>query len=218
MRSQRTAFTLIELLVVIAIIGTLMALLLPAVQAAREAARRASCFNNLKQVGLALHSYHDVNRALPSGWMAWDPVTGKPWVDGQPGWGWAPRILPYLEQKNVLDNMINLGAPILQASHDEVRKQAIPVFRCPSDFGDSIFDLHEEGHHGEDGHEHDDHGHLLARLATANYVGVFGTTEIHDCEDLPLGQSCRGTGVFLSHEPRADVRRIGRVESDVLCG
>ncbi len=207
MRRRRTAFTLIELLVVIAIIGILVALLLPAVQAAREAARRASCFNNLKQVGLALHSYHDVNRALPPGWMAWDPATGKPWVDGQPGWGWAPRILPYLEQKNVLENMVNLSVPLLQASHDRVREHPIPVFRCPSDFGTPVFDLYEEGHHGEDGHDEHEHGHLLTRLATANYVGVFGTTELHDCENLALGRKCRGTGVFyhMSHVRLGDV-------------
>src|SRR6187399_1015822 len=84
-------FTLVELLVVIAIIGTLVALLLPAVQMAREAARASQCKNQLKQVGLATHQYHDAMGRLPPGWIANQP-------EGVPGWGWASALLPYLEQ------------------------------------------------------------------------------------------------------------------------
>ncbi len=94
---RRTAFTLVELLVVIAIIGLLVALLLPAVQAAREAARRTQCCNNLKQMGLGVLNYHDIMRCFPPGYCA-----SVAYVDGEndtkAGWGWAAFILSYLEQ------------------------------------------------------------------------------------------------------------------------
>src|SRR5947208_1284614 len=97
----RSGFTLIELLVVIAIIGVLIALLLPAVQQAREAARRVQCTNNLKQIGLGLHTYQAAVGAFPPGWISRpDPLTGD---NAGPGWGWASMILPQLEQKPVFD-------------------------------------------------------------------------------------------------------------------
>src|SRR5688500_4365529 len=105
---RRRGFTLIELLVVIAIIAVLIALLLPAVQQAREAARRTQCRNNLKQIGLALHNYHDVHNTFPMGYCA-----GMTYVDGasdtSPGWSWATYILPQLDQ-GPLYNQFNWSA------------------------------------------------------------------------------------------------------------
>jgi prepilin-type N-terminal cleavage/methylation domain-containing protein len=100
-RGGRRAFTLVELLVVIAIIGVLVALLLPAVQAAREAARRASCGNNLKQYGLALHNYHDVYKTLPPGGL-W-AVQNEDWHRACPSW--QGRIMPFAEQQVIYDRI-----------------------------------------------------------------------------------------------------------------
>jgi len=101
--STRSAFTLVELLVVIAIIGTLVGLLLPAVQAARESARRSTCVNNLKQIGVALHNYADAKKALPpaaiSDYMGTAQYNLK-------GWGWTFQILPYMEEAPLYDSLI----------------------------------------------------------------------------------------------------------------
>jgi type II secretory pathway pseudopilin PulG len=94
----------VELLVVIAIIGILVALLLPAVQAAREAARRTECGNNLKQIGVALHNYHDTFRSLPPGTLYWPAAGPSPNGDNQM-WGWSALILPFAEQGALHEQM-----------------------------------------------------------------------------------------------------------------
>ncbi|MBC7351701.1 MAG: DUF1559 domain-containing protein [Thermogutta sp.] len=153
----RSAFTLVELLVVIAIIGILVALLLPAVQAAREAARRSQCVNNIKQLALACHNFHEQYAELPYGrkYDAWDSYT------------WTELILPFIEQKSVFDRYISLPergytlgtppwnhpdwgskgtCPLTPAGSNpqlrEARRTRIPTFVCPSDggpYGNELF-------------------------------------------------------------------------------
>jgi len=125
-------FTLIELLVVIAIIAVLIALLLPAVQQAREAARRSQCKNNLKQIGLALHNYHDVYNALPPGYVLTPGVADK---EGH--WAWSAMILPYVELGTVY-NAMNVGNTTVAAAMGDTNIRASiqkpqSMFRCPSD-------------------------------------------------------------------------------------
>src|SRR5438045_1660058 len=139
--SRRLGFTLIELLVVIAIIGVLIALLLPAVQQAREAARRSQCKNNLKQIGLAIHGYHDTFNLFPPsaifGWYApGTPVTGAV----PRNFSWIVMLLPYLEQ-GPLYNMINFSIPFYDTSlKTQIDSNGAPltakklsVLMCPSD-------------------------------------------------------------------------------------
>jgi prepilin-type N-terminal cleavage/methylation domain-containing protein/prepilin-type processing-associated H-X9-DG protein len=123
---KHRGFTLIELLVVIAIIAILIALLLPAVQQAREAARRTECKNNLKQIGIALHNYHETFNCFPPGWIA-GTATGTP-----NGFGWSIHILPFIEQVN-LYNALNFLQSYSTA--DTNLSTLIPAFRCASDTG-----------------------------------------------------------------------------------
>ena len=170
-RRPRSGFTLIELLVVIAIIAILVALLLPAVQQAREAARRSSCKNNLKQIGLALHNYHDVHNVFPPGWVnpnratadsnnaAYPAVTAQ--GSAKAGWGWAAFLLPYVEQANVYEQaqIGNNGYPF---DHIDAIQTVIPTYRCPSEIAPNLNNGGWWAHWTNSGYE----------AATNNYLAV----------------------------------------------
>ncbi|QDT65394.1 DUF1559 domain-containing protein [Calycomorphotria hydatis] len=134
-RSHKLGFTLIELLVVIAIIAILIALLLPAVQQAREAARRSQCKNNLKQIGLALHNYHDAHNIFPRGNFQKAVTSGS--ACGDNGWSYKGlsaqvMLLPYLEQSAVY-NDFDLERNLLESTNPTAKQAVITTFLCPSD-------------------------------------------------------------------------------------
>lgn len=146
---RKSGFTLIELLVVIAIIAALVAILLPAVQQAREAARRSSCQNNLKQLGLALHNYNDIHGVFPSSYTDSGTKQGKPATKGKlGGWGWSAQVLPQLEQ-NALYDTFDFKAmpfgPFATASNIAAMGTKLAVFSCPSDTKPDTTSRHVEG-------------------------------------------------------------------------
>ncbi len=173
-RRRHAAFTLVELLVVIAIIGILIALLLPAVQAAREAARRAQCTNNLKQIGIALHSYHDAMGKFPPGYLY---TTTAP---AAPHWGWAAMLLPFIEQGPLHDTVqvkskgltvqitAALAAP--NGALDKALKTVISGYRCPSDTAND----HLTGTDAAIARVFDDGAGNVYQAPTANYMGSMG--------------------------------------------
>ncbi len=171
MRPRRSAFTLIELLVVIAIIAVLIALLLPAVQQAREAARRTQCRNNLKQLGLAMHNYHDTFQTFPMlGGFA--PTHG---------WGALPLILPYIDQVP-LYNRINFNDSVACLSNQSIHTAAIPGLLCPSDSANPTpNDRAIPNANCGSGATMPANGSITARVS--NYVGSNGDAYIV-CENL----------------------------------
>src|SRR6266481_323574 len=124
---RRPAFTLVELLVVIAIIGVLVALLLPAVQSAREASRRMKCTNQLRQIAIASHNVHDTTGFLPSGHRL--TVNGTTYVYYM---SWGIQILPYMEQ-DALFKQYDDTVPNIHANNKFVREQFVPTYTCPSE-------------------------------------------------------------------------------------
>ncbi len=166
-RRRLRGFTLIELLVVIAIISILIALLLPAIQQAREAARRTQCRNHLHQIGIALHNYLDVHERFPPGVTTNSGGGGRQRLNTTK-WGWAVMILPQLEQTPLFDQLEVGDTHIDQALADPVKRgvlqTSLPVFLCPSDSGSRL---------NSQRRLRDENG-VMHEVATANYVASHG--------------------------------------------
>lgn len=176
MHSKVRGFTLIELLVVIAIIGLLIALLLPAVQSVREAARRTECQNHLKQLSLALHNYHDAHRCLPSG-----SIVRGPSFSPLSGWGWGAMILPALEQ-SALYARCDFSLNSAVGPNRDAIKTSWPMMRCPSDTGSESVNVHIQAHPD-------------ATIATGNYVGCEGF--LSGLSSVKFGQVSDGLSMTL---------------------
>jgi prepilin-type N-terminal cleavage/methylation domain-containing protein/prepilin-type processing-associated H-X9-DG protein len=129
-QSHRAGFSLVELLVVIAVIGLLIALLLPAVQAAREAARRLGCSNNLHQIGIGMHGYHDSNRHFPPGAIEMRSLTSLSRFKARQI-AWSALLLPYVEQKGVY-SLLDLTKPFDNAANAKAAANVLPLYLCPS--------------------------------------------------------------------------------------
>ncbi len=166
-QSRRRAFTLVELLVSIAIIGVVAGLLLPAVQQAREAARRMQCQNNLKQIGLAFQNYHSSLRRFPPGYISNVNSLGN---EIGSGWGWGSLLLPQLEQPAIYIQ-INFNLGIEHSANSNARLHKIPTFLCPSDSTPDRWQV--ENRNPSSGA----YVSNICEVAPSNFVGMFGTFE-----------------------------------------
>ena len=192
--SLRRGFTLIELLVVISIIGVLVSMLLPAVQSAREAARRAQCSNNLKQLGLALHTYQESIGCFPPGYLS---LPGSDGDNVGPGWGWNAMILPQIEQ-NPVYNSINFGIGIESVQNQTSRLTKLNTCICPSDASfKAQFTV------VDDSTSSTTLGTPICDVAASDYVGSFGTGDVSDIpgRDFGNGMFFRKSSVTI-----ADIR------------
>jgi prepilin-type N-terminal cleavage/methylation domain-containing protein len=175
--ARNRAFTLIELLVVIAIIGLLVALMLPAIQKARESARKTQCANNLKQIGLGMHAYMLSHKAFPPGYIS---TVLPDHDDGGPGWSWGAFILSFVEEVAVREQ-INMAASVESEEAKNTRLISLALFNCPSDdMFESIIDIPAKNSNK-----------IICKMAAGNYVGSAGTVR-------PTCKRCRDyfDGVF----------------------
>ena len=201
-QSIRKGFTLVELLVVIAIIGVLVGLLLPAVQSAREAARRTQCINNMRQLGLALHNHHDSFGTLPPGWKT--STTAGSQGNGVALWGWGAMILPFIEEGSLNDQLkpkdvfMHDAVTSLWSSYQSLMTTSMTGFRCPSDdgpitnIGRSFPGFNNSG---------------AAALSTSNYIGNNNSRTSAQFDDPQTG------GIFCLLVVRIDIG-VDRVDDE----
>lgn len=175
-RSKRQGLTILELLVTSGILSLLIALLLPAVMSAREAARRLECTNHLRQIGLALHQYHDVHACLPAAWQN-DPK-------GLSSYGWAVSLLPFVDQQATYD-AIDKRLCLSEQQAKGIHAISLQLFVCPSDVAPASFELFESGSNTP-----------YLTLPIGNYVGVYGTSEPDEIHPTPPGD-----GTFINPRP-----------------
>ena len=212
-RVERRALTVLELLVTMAVIGVLLAVLLPAVQSARETARRAQCQNNLRQLGIALHLHHDTFQNLPAGWSE---ISGKPIATG-----WVPDLLPFLEQAELRSQVqskwlkpvsVDVASPsafTAAIGQPESGVLATPsVLVCPSDVAEGTFQLYLEDDSNSGGGLDPLSEKVLMELPQANYLGIAGNSD----PDEPSGYD--GAGAFV-HRRRFSFRDLTRGLSQV---
>ncbi len=205
-RMDRRGLTVLELLVTMCVIGFLLAVLLPAVQSARETARRTHCQNNLRQLGIALHLHHDTFQNLPAGWSE---VAGKPVATG-----WIPDLLPFLEQaelrtrvqsdwpENFPEGMpAGSGFSVAANTVTSSLMKTPSVLLCPSDVAEGTFHLYLENHRTADDNPDPLSEEVLMELPQANYVGIAGYSD----PDELAGYD--GAGVFV-HRRRISFRDL----------
>ncbi len=224
-RKSKRGFTLVELLVVIAIIGVLVSLLLPAVQAARMAARRMQSQNNLKQIGLAMHNHHDSLNKLPPGYQSGYPNQPIPTVDSAPGWAWPVYLLPYLEQSTVYDQL-KLEVPCWDPVNAGVVKTNLSVFICPGapnqeptidvkDDGGGTLAVFGRSHYLANNGQDETWGYEMANYSQLPGVGPFYRNSKVRLADVTDGLS---STIFVGeHTSVSDKTWVGVIPGSVSC-
>lgn len=207
---RRHGFTVCELLVALACVGTLLALLLPAVIYARESARRITCCSRLRELGIAVHAYHERQRRFPAAWRN---------QKSAPGFlrGWATDLLPELGEAPVAETLRNSPN-----ATRELSAVSLAILLCPSDITEPTFELHAYKEHASiavaqtTAADLPHSGGLPMVLPTANYVGVFGTTEA-DGQDSHAGESAPGpSDGIIVHDRRVRIADLERGASSTL--
>ncbi len=180
---RQSGFTLIELLVVVAVIGVLAALLMPAVQSARASARRMTCGNQLRQLGLGLHLYHDAHACFPPGSYILGPSFSV-----QTGWGWGAMIFPHIEE-NDFYRQLNFGQGTAVGTNLPLIARSVPIWRCPSEISPEIISATPSNT-------------PPFSLATGNYCGSSGI--LGAMSHVNIGAICDGTSKTLLAGERID--------------